>query len=101
MSRRCEITGTGVMTGNNVSHANNHTRRRFIPNLQKVSMLSETLGETIKLKVSVRGLRTIEHNGGIDSYLLGTNDSKLTGEALAVKKRIEKKTAKAGKATKA
>jgi len=101
MSRRCDITGTGVMTGNNVSHANNHTRRRFIPNLQKVSMLSETLGETIKLKVSVRGLRTIEHNGGIDSYLLGTNDSKLTSEALAVKKRIEKKTAKTGKVAKA
>lgn len=94
MSRRCEITGTGVMTGNNVSHANNHTKRRFLPNLQEVSLLSETLGTSIRLKVSVRGLRTIEHNGGLDSFLLSTSDSKLTPEALAVKKRIVKAGAK-------
>lgn len=94
MSRRCEITGTGVMTGNNVSHANNHTKRRFLPNLQEVSLLSEILGTSIRLKVSVRGLRTIEHNGGLDSFLLSTSDSKLTPEALAVKKRIVKAGAK-------
>jgi len=94
MSRRCDITGKGAMTGNNVSHANNHTKRRFLPNLQEVSLLSETLGTSIRLKVSVRGLRTIEHNGGLDSFLLSTSDSKLTPEAIAVKKRIVKASAK-------
>ena len=94
MSRRCDITGKGAMTGNNVSHANNRTKRRFLPNLQEVSLLSETLGTSIRLKVSVRGLRTIEHNGGLDSFLLSTSDSKLTPEAIAVKKRIAKASAK-------
>jgi large subunit ribosomal protein L28 len=98
MSRRCEVTGKGVMTGNNVSHANNHTKRRFLPNLQEVSLLSETLGTSIRLKVSVRGLRTIEHNGGLDSFLLSTSDSKLTPEAIAVKKRIVKAAAKRAEA---
>lgn len=98
MSRRCEVTGKGVMTGNNVSHANNHTKRRFLPNLQEVSLLSETLGTSIRLKVSVRGLRTIEHNGGLDSFLLSTSDSKLMPEAIAVKKRIVKAAAKRAEA---
>ena len=70
MARRCIVTGKGVMTGNNVSHANNKTRRRFLPNLQSVSLLSETLGATVTLRVSTRGLRTIEHNGGLDAYLV-------------------------------
>lgn len=95
MSRRCDITGTGVMTGNNVSHANNHTRRRFLPNLQDVTLLSETLGQSIRLKVSVRGLRTIEHNGGLDAFLLSTPDSKLTAVALEIKKKIKKASATA------
>ncbi|MBR7158792.1 MAG: 50S ribosomal protein L28 [Alphaproteobacteria bacterium] len=101
MSRRCEITGKGVMTGNNVSHANNHTRCRFLPNLQEVSLLSEILGESVKMRVSVRGLRTIEHNGGLDAFLLSTSNSKLTAEALAVKKRIERKMPKSGEAVSA
>lgn len=91
MTRRCEITGKTVQTGNNVSHANNHTKRRFLPNLQKVSLLSETLGESIKIKLSVKGLRTIEHNGGLDSYLLSTPNTKLSAEALEIKKRLQKK----------
>ena len=74
MSRRCQITGTGVMTGNNVSHANNKTRRRFLPNLQETSMLSDLLGTPVRLRVTTRGIRTIEHNGGIDAFLLGTPD---------------------------
>ena len=76
------------MTGNNVSHANNKTRRRFLPNLQSVSLLSETLGTTVSLRVSTRGLRTIEHNGGLDAYLAATPNSKLSYEARRLKKRI-------------
>jgi large subunit ribosomal protein L28 len=88
MSRRCQITGTGVLTGNNVSHANNKTRRRFLPNLQETSMLSDLLGAPVRLRVSTRAIRTIEHNGGIDSFLLGTPDRRLPPEALVVKRRI-------------
>ena len=81
MAKRCIITGKGVLTGNNVSHANNKSRRRFLPNLQAVSLLSETLGTTVTLRVSTRGLRSIEHNGGLDAYLTGTPNSKLSCEA--------------------
>ena len=94
MSRRCAITGKGVMTGNNVSHANNKTRRRFLPNVQSRTLLSETLGETVRLRVSGHGLRTVEHNGGLDSFLLGRPDSKLTAEARRIKRRVEKAKAK-------
>lgn len=89
MAKRCIITGKGVLTGNNVSHANNKTRRRFLPNLQSVSLLSETLGTTVTLRVSTRGLRTIEHNGGLDSFLLSTPNGKLSCEAKRLKKRIK------------
>ena len=88
MARRCIVTGKGVMTGNNVSHANNKTRRRFLPNLQSVSLLSETLGATVTLRVSTRGLRTIEHFGGLDAYLVSTPNCMLSFEALRLKKRI-------------
>ena len=94
MSRRCAITGKGVMTGNNVSHANNKTRRRFLPNVQSRSLLSEILGETVRLRVSGHGLRTVEHNGGLDAFLLGRPDSRLTVEARRIKRRIEKAKAK-------
>ena len=96
MSRRCEITGKGVLSGNNVSHANNKTRRRFLPNLQVTSLLSEVLGETIRLRLSTRAIRTVEHNGGIDAFLLGTNASKLTERGRELKRRIT--TAKAKQA---
>ncbi len=94
MSRRCAITGKGVMTGNNVSHANNKTRRRFLPNVQSRTLLSEVLGEAVRLRISGHGLRTVEHNGGLDAFLLGRPDSKLTIEARRIKRRIEKAKAK-------
>jgi large subunit ribosomal protein L28 len=98
MARRCDLTGKTVQAGNNVSHANNKTRRRFLPNLQEISVLSDVLG-TVRLRLSTRAIRTIEHNGGLDSFLLGKNDSKLTTEGLSLKRRLvrasEKKAAKA------
>lgn len=90
MARRCDLTGVGVMSGNNVSHANNRTRRRFLPNVQNVSLQSEALGNNVSLKVTAATLRTVEHNGGLDSYLLGTSNLKLTTEARAIKRRIQK-----------
>jgi large subunit ribosomal protein L28 len=94
MSRRCQITGKGVLTGNNVSHANNKTRRRFLPNLQDASLLSDALGTSVRLRVCTRALRTIEHNGGIDAYLLGTANRSLTEDAKALKRRIVRVQAK-------
>ena len=94
MSRRCQITGKGVLTGNNVSHANNHTRRRFLPNLQDTSVLSDILGAPVRLRLSTRAIRTIEHNGGIDAYLLGTPDARLTPDAKALKRRLLRAKAK-------
>ena len=90
MSRRCSITGKGVVAGNNVSHAQNKTRRRFLPNVQSTSMLSDALGEAVRLKLSTRAIRTIEKNGGIDAYLLATSNEKLTEEGLKLKRRIKK-----------
>ena len=94
MSRRCQMTGKGVLTGNNVSHANNKTRRRYLPNLQEASLLSEALGTSVQLRVSTRALRTIEHNGGLDAFLTGTSNRKLPEEAQALKRRIVKASAK-------
>jgi large subunit ribosomal protein L28 len=94
MARRCGVTGKGVLTGNNVSHANNKTRRRFLPNLQVASMMSEVLGTTVRLRLTTRGIRTIEHNGGIDAWLLGTPDRKLSDEARLLKRRLERAKAK-------
>lgn len=90
MARRCALTGTGVQTGNNVSHANNRTRRRFLPNVQNVSLASEALGTNVTLKVTAATLRTVEHNGGLDNYLLTTPAKKLTEEAQNLKRRIRK-----------
>lgn len=94
MSRRCEITGKGVLAGNNVSHANNKSRRRFLPNLQEISLLSDTLGQSVQMRLSTRAIRTVERNGGIDAFLMGTNNSKLPEEALSLKRRIIKAAAK-------
>ena len=93
MARHCGVTGKGVMAGNNVSHANNRTRRRFLPNLQKVSFLSTALGRSIQLRLSTRAIRTIEHNGGLDSFLTSTPASKLSTEMVKLKKTIEKRSA--------
>lgn len=94
MARRCGITGKGVLTGNNVSHANNKTRRRFLPNLQETSFWSDVLASQIKMRLSTNGIRTIEHNGGLDAFLLGTPDRRLPAEAITLKKRIAKAQAK-------
>ncbi len=94
MSRRCEITGKGVLAGNNVSHANNKTRRRFLPNLQETSLLSDTLGLSVQMRLSTRAMRTVERNGGIDAYLMGTPNTKLPESALVLKRRIKKAAAK-------
>lgn len=94
MSRRCELTGKGVLTGNNVSHAHNKTRRRFLPNVQKMTLFSETLGK-IRLRLAAHTLRSIEHNGGLDAYLLGASNRKLTIEGRKLKRRIEKAKEKA------
>ena len=90
MSRRCDITGKGVLTGNNVSHANNKTRRRYLPNLQQASFFSDVLGTSVQLRLCTRGIRTVEHNGGLDSFLLGTPDRDLTAEGITLKRRISR-----------
>lgn len=95
MARRCELTGKGPMTGNNVSHANNKTRRRFLPNLNDVSLMSEALGRTFKLKVSSSALRTVDHRGGLDAFLQGARDADLSQNALKIKRDVEKALAAA------
>lgn len=89
MARRCTVTGRGVMVGNNVSHANNKTKRRFLPNMQKATLISETLGETIKVRITPKGLRTVEFKGGLDAYLLSTPNSRLNKVFANLKKRLE------------
>ena len=90
MARRCSVTGKGTQFGNNVSHANNKTRRRFQPNLQETSMLSDALGQMVRLRVSTNAIRTIEHKGGLDAFLLGQKDDLLSLQARRVKRRIAK-----------
>ncbi|MEP2735330.1 MAG: 50S ribosomal protein L28 [Erythrobacter sp.] len=90
MSRICELTGKGRLTGNNVSHANNRTKRVFLPNLQHVTLLSETLDRGFKFRVSTNGLRSVEHNGGLDNWLLKTKDEKLSSNARKVKRDLIK-----------
>ena len=90
MARRCAITGKGVLTGNNVSHANNKTRRRFLPNLQNFSVMSEALGRPVSLRVSTNGLRTIEHKGGLDAFLKTARSQNLTPELRRLKRKITK-----------
>ena len=88
MSKKCELTGKKAMTGNNVSHAKNRTKRRFLPNLQKISFISEKLGRSIRLKVAASAIRTVEKKGGLDEYLISTSNSVLPSEALKIKKQI-------------
>lgn len=90
MSRRCDLTGKGIQSGNNVSHSNRKTRRRFLPNLRQVSLLSDALGQQICLRICAHTLRSVEHNGGLDGYLLGTSNLKLTDEARRIKRRVKK-----------
>ena len=95
MARRCELTGTSVMTGNNVSHAHNRTRRRFLPNLCNVSLISEALGRTIRFKVSAHALRTVEHRGGLDAFMMKAKNSELSQRARRLKRQIQKAQAQA------
>lgn len=88
MARRCAVTGKGVMFGNNVSHANNKSRRRFNPNLQEVGMYSDALGSMVRLRISTSALRTIEVKGGIDSFLMDARDDALSQDTRRLKKRI-------------
>ncbi|WDR01414.1 50S ribosomal protein L28 [Devosia algicola] len=88
MARRCELTGKGVMTGNNVSHALNRTRRRFLPNLVKVTLMSDALARPVKLRICTNALRTVEHRGGLDAFLLKQDDADLSPLARGIKKEI-------------
>ncbi len=90
MARRCGLTGKGVQAGNMVSHSKRKTRRRFLPNIQNVSLISDILGKTIPLSVTASTLRSIEINGGLDAYMLSTANSKLTDEGVSLKKRLKK-----------
>ena len=93
MSRICELTGKGRQVGNNVSHANNKTKRAFLPNLQDVTLMSDALGRSVKLRVSMNGLRSVEHVGGLDNWLVKTSDEKLSLRARRLKREISKKQA--------
>jgi len=93
MARRCELTGTGVMSGNNVSHAMNKTRRRFLPNLCDVTLASEKLGRNFKLRIAAKALRSVDHVGGLDAYLLKARDEKLSDKALKIKRALKKASA--------
>ena len=89
MTRECQLTGKSYLNGNNVSHAKNRTKRRFFPNLQKVTFISEKLKKPISLRVTANAIRTVEKKGGLDGYLLNTSNSKLPNTALKIKKQIE------------
>ncbi len=93
MARRCQLTGKGVQTGNNVSHANNKTRRRFLPNLQRATLISDALGERVRLRLTTHALRTVDRRGGLDAYLLATKDDKLSLAVRRLKRRIRKAAA--------
>jgi large subunit ribosomal protein L28 len=91
MARRCALTGKDAQFGHNVSHSHRKTNRRFSPNIQKVSLLSETLGRAVRLRISTRALRSVQKRGGLDAFLLGTADAKLHEEGLRLKRMIKKK----------
>jgi large subunit ribosomal protein L28 len=93
MSRICELTGKGRQVGNNVSHANNKTKRTFLPNLQNVTLISDSLARGVRLKVSTHGLRSVEHVGGLDNWLLKTSDDDLSLRARRLKREIKKSVA--------
>jgi large subunit ribosomal protein L28 len=91
MARRCELTGKAVQSGNSVSHANNKTRRRFLPNLSEVTLLSDALRHKVHLRISAHALRSVEHRGGIDAFLMKARDSELSARARRLKRTIAKK----------
>jgi large subunit ribosomal protein L28 len=95
MSRVCELTGKGPMSGNTISHANNKSRRRFLPNLNEVTLISDILGQSFKLRVTAAALRSVDHRGGLDAYLAKAKDDELSDAALKIKKDIAKAQATA------
>ncbi|MEM9223408.1 MAG: 50S ribosomal protein L28 [Pseudomonadota bacterium] len=88
MARRCELTGKGVLVGNNVSHANNKTKRRFLPNLVDVTLISDSLNRKVKMRIAASALRTVEHRGGLDKFLLEAKDGDLSDRMLRVKREV-------------
>ena len=98
MSRRCELTGKAVQSGNKVSHSNRKTRTRFLPNLCQVTLISDTLGRSVRLRVAAAALRSVEHRGGLDNYLVKQSDSDLSSGAVTLKREIVKKRAEAAAA---
>ncbi len=95
MSRRCELTGKGAQVGHRVSHSNIKTKRRFLPNLFNVTMISEALGRSVKLRVSANAIKSVDHRGGLDAFLLKAKDDELSRKALEVKRQVVKKRAEA------
>ena len=95
MSRRCELTGKGAQVGHKVSHSNRKTKRRFLPNLCNVTMISDALGRAVRLRVSASALRSVDHRGGLDAFLMKAKDVELAPRALELKRQIEKKRAAA------
>src|SRR3954471_12372762 len=95
MSRICELTGKGRQVGHNVSHANNKTKRTFLPNLQNVTLISDSLGRGVKLRLSMNGRRSVEHVGGLDNWLAKTGDDQLSLKARRLKREIAKKRTEA------
>jgi large subunit ribosomal protein L28 len=93
MARRCELTGKAVLTGNNVSHANNKSRRRFLPNLKIVTLMSEALERSVRLRISTNALRTVEHRGGLDGFLAKAKDEELSPRARTLRKEVLAKVA--------
>lgn len=92
MARRCELTGKAVLTGNNVSHANNKSKRRFMPNLSQVTLISDALGQSVRLRITSHALRSVEHRGGLDKFLLAARDAELSLNARRLKRQIEKRS---------
>jgi large subunit ribosomal protein L28 len=98
MSRRCELTGKAVQSGNKVSHSNRKTRTRFLPNLCQVTLISDTLGRSVRLRVAAAALRSVEHRGGLDNFLVKQSDGDLSSDAVALKREIVRKRAEAAAA---
>jgi large subunit ribosomal protein L28 len=98
MARRCELTGKGVLSGHNVSHANNKTKRKFRPNVSDVAVISDKLNRTVRLKISKQALRSIDHNGGLDAFLLKQSDENLSLRARRLKREVARAIAAEQKA---
>jgi large subunit ribosomal protein L28 len=96
MSRRCDLTGKGAQVGNKVSHSNIKTKRRFLPNLLNVTLISDTLGRSVKLRISANALKSVDHRGGLDAFLAKAKDDQLAPKVRLLKRQIQKKQAAAG-----